>query len=152
MEYKELPLSEEIQKAVEKMGFKEPTPIQEKVIPLLLETDRDVTGLAQTGTGKTAAFGLPLIERTEGSLDEIQGVVLCPTRELCLQINREMEQFSRYRKDLRIVPVYGGKDMGAQVRALKARPHILVATPGRLADMIRRKLADLSSLKFMIPR
>ncbi len=150
MEYKELPLSEEIQKAVEKMGFKEPTPIQEKIIPLLLETDRDVTGLAQTGTGKTAAFGLPLIERTDGSLDEIQGVVLCPTRELCLQINREMEQFSRYRKDLRIVPVYGGKDMGAQIRSLRQRPHILVATPGRLADMIRRKLADLSSLKIMV--
>ena len=150
MEYKELPLSEEIQKAVEKMGFKEPTPIQEKIIPLLLETDKDVTGLAQTGTGKTAAFGLPLIERTDSSLDEIQGVVLCPTRELCLQINREMEQFSRYRKDLRIVPVYGGKDMGSQIRSLKQRPHILVATPGRLADMIRRKLADLSKLKIMV--
>ena len=93
---------------------------------------------------------MPLIERTDGSVAEIQGVVLCPTRELCLQINREMEQFSRYRKDLRIVPVYGGKDMGAQIRSLKERPHILVATPGRLADMIRRKLADLSHLKIIV--
>ncbi|MDC7236047.1 MAG: DEAD/DEAH box helicase [Spirochaetales bacterium] len=150
MEFKELPLSEATLKAVEKMGFKEPTPIQEKVIPILLETERDVTGLAQTGTGKTAAFGLPLIDQIDTDSREIQGIVLCPTRELCLQINKEMEQFAKYHKDLNIVPVYGGKDMGSQIRALKMKPQILVATPGRLVDMIKRGLADISKLRYMV--
>jgi ATP-dependent RNA helicase DeaD len=150
LEFKELPLSESTLKAVEKMGFKEPTPIQEKVIPLLLETQRDVTGLAQTGTGKTAAFGLPLIELVDTNKREIQGLVLCPTRELCLQINREMELFSKFTKDLRIVPVYGGKDMGSQIRSLKMNPQILVATPGRLVDMIKRGVVDISKLRYLI--
>ncbi|MDC7241786.1 MAG: DEAD/DEAH box helicase [Spirochaetales bacterium] len=143
-------MSETTLKAIEKMGFTEPTPIQEKVIPVLLDTQRDVTGLAQTGTGKTAAFGLPLIEKIDTSNRDIQGVVLCPTRELCLQINREMELFSKYTKDLDIVPVYGGKDMGSQIRSLKMRPQVLVATPGRLVDMIKRGIADISKLKYMV--
>ena len=150
MEFKELPLSESTLKAIEKMGFTEPTPIQEKVIPLLLETQRDVAGLAQTGTGKTAAFGLPLIEKIDTSSRDIQGIVLCPTRELCLQINREMELFSKFTKDLGLVPVYGGKDMGSQIRALKMKPQVLVATPGRLVDMIKRGIADISKLKYLV--
>lgn len=150
MEFKDLPLSETTLKAVEKMGFKEPTPIQEKIIPLLLETDRDVTGLAQTGTGKTAAFGLPLIDLIDKTSRDIQGIVLCPTRELCLQINREMENFAKFERDLKLVPVYGGKDMGSQIRALKMKPQILVATPGRLVDMVKRGLADISKLRYMV--
>jgi len=150
LEFKELPLSESTLKAVEKMGFKEPTPIQEKIIPILLETDRDVTGLAQTGTGKTAAFGLPLIELVDADKREIQGLVLCPTRELCLQINREMELFAKYAKSLSIVPVYGGKDMGSQIRSLKMNPQILVATPGRLVDMLKRGIVDMSKLRYLI--
>jgi len=150
LEFKELPLSESTLKAVEKMGFKEPTPIQEKIIPILLETDRDVTGLAQTGTGKTAAFGLPLIELVDTDKREIQGLVLCPTRELCLQINREMELFAKYTKSLMIVPVYGGKDMGSQIRSLKMNPQILVATPGRLVDMLKRGVVNIEKLRYLI--
>ncbi|MDA3955311.1 DEAD/DEAH box helicase, partial [Oceanispirochaeta sp.] len=130
--------------------FKEPTPIQEKVIPLLLETKRDVTGLAQTGTGKTAAFGLPLIELVDTDKREIQGLILCPTRELCLQINREMELFSKFTKDLRIVPVYGGKEMASQIRSIRMNPQLLVATPGRLVDLIKRGVVDISKLRYLV--
>ena len=150
MNFEELNLNDSILKAIAEMGFTEPTAIQSGVIPKLLESNEDVIGLAQTGTGKTAAFGLPLIHNTDPSDRNTQGVVLCPTRELCLQIHNEMSQFAKYSKGLRMTAVYGGSDIGAQIRSLKQGSQIIIATPGRLVDLIKRGVADLSGIKCLV--
>jgi ATP-dependent RNA helicase DeaD len=144
-------LNPEILKAIKDLGFETPMPVQEKVIPLMLESDRDIIALAQTGTGKTAAFGLPLINMADTAQSAgIQVLVLCPTRELCLQITDDLNSFSKYLPDLHILPVYGGANIENQMRALKKGVQFVVATPGRMLDLINRKVADLSAVKNVV--
>ncbi|MEW9677261.1 DEAD/DEAH box helicase [Lentibacillus sp. L22] len=133
----DLGVSQPIMKALEKMGFEESTPIQAETIPLAMQ-GKDVIGQAQTGTGKTAAFGIPMIEKIDKSVRKIQGLVVAPTRELAIQVAEEINRLGKF-KGLRTLPVYGGQHMERQIRALKDGPHIVVATPGRLLDHMRRK-------------
>ncbi len=135
--FEKLGLQPETEKALQKMGFTAPTPIQEKTIPVMTE-GRDVIAKAPTGTGKTCAFGIPLIECLDTSLTNVQAVIICPTRELCLQIADDLRQLIAFRPDVRIVAVYGGQPMQKQITALKKNPHIVVATPGRLLDHMER--------------
>lgn len=121
-------------------------PVQEEVIPYLLGTRNDVIALAQTGTGKTAAFGIPLLQRVDVRSHQTQAIVLCPTRELCLQIADDLNDFAKYIEGIRVVPVYGGTDIVPQIRALKKGVHIIVATPGRLIDLMEREVAQLNAV------
>ena len=143
-------LSPELLRGIEELGFKEPTPIQAKVIPLLVKGKRDVVALAQTGTGKTAAFGLPLLQLTDAASPAIQALVLCPTRELCLQITKDLSNFGRFAPQLRILAVYGGSSIQTQMRSLHRGVHILVATPGRLNDLLRRGVARLDAVQRVV--
>lgn len=144
--FEELGVSPEIRKAIEEMGYENPMPVQEEVIPYLLGNRNDVVALAQTGTGKTAAFGLPLIQKINVSKRVPQALVLCPTRELCLQIAGDLTDYSKYITDLKILPVYGGSSIDSQIRSLKKGVHIIVATPGRLIDLMERKVAHLETI------
>ncbi len=137
-------------KAIKELGFENPMPIQEKAIPVLLEKDVDFVGLAQTGTGKTAAFGLPLLNKIDATQRCVQALILCPTRELCMQITRDLRNYARYIPEILIVPVYGGASIELQFKDLAKKPQIIVATPGRLRDMIRRNRVDFSNVKTMI--
>ena len=137
-------------KAIKELGFENPMPIQEKTIPVLLEKDVDFVGLAQTGTGKTAAFGLPLLNKIDETQRCVQALILCPTRELCMQITRDLRSYAKYIPEILIVPVYGGASIELQFKDLAKKPHIIVATPGRLRDMIRRNRVDFSNVKTMI--
>jgi ATP-dependent RNA helicase DeaD len=144
-------LSPEILNAIKDLGFETPMPVQERVIPVMLESDRDIIALAQTGTGKTAAFGLPLINRVDTSKSTgVQVLILCPTRELCLQITDDLNSFSKYLPELHILPVYGGANIDNQMRALKKGVQFIVATPGRMLDLINRKAVDLSTVKNVV--
>ena len=144
--FEELGVSPEIRKAIEELGYENPMPVQEEVIPYLLGNGNDVVALAQTGTGKTAAFGLPLIQKINVSKRVPQALVLCPTRELCLQIAGDLTDYSKYITDLKILPVYGGSSIDSQIRSLKKGVHIIVATPGRLIDLMERKVAHLETI------
>jgi len=137
-------------RAVKELGFENPMPIQEQTIPVLLEKDTDFVGLAQTGTGKTAAFGLPLLNKIDPEQRCVQALILCPTRELCMQITRDLRNYAKYIPEILIVPVYGGASIEAQFKDLAKKPQIIVATPGRLRDMIRRNRVDFSNVKTMI--
>ncbi len=137
-------------RAIKELGFENPMPIQEQTIPVLLEHDVDFVGLAQTGTGKTAAFGLPLLNKIDAEQRCIQALILCPTRELCMQITRDLRNYARYIPEILIVPVYGGASIELQFKDLAKKPQIIVATPGRLRDMIRRNRVDFSNVKTMI--
>jgi ATP-dependent RNA helicase DeaD len=148
--FEELGVMPEIRKAIEEMGYESPMPVQEEVIPYLLGNGNDVVALAQTGTGKTAAFGLPLIQKTEVSHRVPQALVLCPTRELCLQIADDLNDYSRYIDGLKVLPVYGGTSYDSQIRMLKSGVHIIVATPGRLIDLIERGVAVLSTIRNVV--
>ena len=148
--FEELGVSPEIRKAIEEMGYVSPMPVQEEVIPYLLGNGNDVVALAQTGTGKTAAFGLPLIQKTDVTRREPQALILCPTRELCLQIAGDLTDYSKYITDLKILPVYGGSSIESQIRSLKKGVHIIVATPGRLIDLMERKVAKLETIKDVV--
>ncbi len=150
MTFNTMGFSPELLKGIEELGFHHPTPIQEKVMPVIFETDKDLVGLAQTGTGKTAAFGLPLIEQTNMQDKSVQTLILSPTRELCIQISRDMQNFSKHVKGLHVVPVYGGTSIDTQARALKKGAHIVVATPGRMLDLIKRKTANISNIKTVV--
>ena len=150
MEFKDLGLSKNILKAVTKLGFETPSEIQEKAIPILAEGKEDFVGLAQTGTGKTAAYGLPLIQHINFEENHTQGLVICPTRELCMQITKDLESFSTYQKNPNITAVYGGASISDQIRKLKKGAHIVVATPGRLLDLIERKAVKLKSVSRLI--
>ncbi|MDR1356138.1 MAG: DEAD/DEAH box helicase [Tannerellaceae bacterium] len=132
------------------MGFESPMPVQEEVIPLLLGEDNDVIALAQTGTGKTAAFGLPVLQKTDVSIAQPQTLILCPTRELCLQIADDLNDYSKYMEQLKILPVYGGSSIESQIKTLKRGVHVVVATPGRLLDLMNRKTVDLGLVKNVI--
>ncbi|WP_067837564.1 DEAD/DEAH box helicase [Amphibacillus sediminis] len=142
--FQSLGISQPIMKALEKMGFEEATPIQEQTIPLGLE-GKDVIGQAQTGTGKTAAFGIPMIEKIDKKTRKVQGLVVAPTRELAIQVAEELHRLGKF-KGLRTLPIYGGQQMDRQIRGLKEGPHIVVATPGRLLDHIRRKSINISEV------
>ena len=144
--FEELGVCAEIRRAIEEMGFAEPMPVQEAVIPQLLESRRDMVALAQTGTGKTAAFGIPVLQRIDSSRKETQALILSPTRELCLQIADDLKDFSRYMDGIHVEAVYGGANIGQQIRALKHGAHIIVATPGRLVDLMNRGVAQLDQV------
>ena len=141
--FEELGVSEEIRRAIEELGFTQPMPVQEEVIPYLLGNRNDVIALAQTGTGKTAAFGIPVLQRIDPSRKETQALILSPTRELCLQIADDLKDFSKYMPGIHVEAVYGGASIGQQIRALKHGAHIIVATPGRLIDLMNRGVAQL---------
>src|SRR5690349_5722528 len=134
--FEALGLNEQLVQAVTEMGFESATPIQEKAIPVLLSGTTDFVGLAQTGTGKTAAFGLPLLQLVVPQNKFPQALIVCPTRELCLQICNDLQEFKKYCNDIHAEAVYGGASIIMQIRALKKGVHIVVATPGRLIDMI----------------
>lgn len=142
--FQELGITQPIMKALNNMGFEEATPIQEQTIPLGLE-GKDVIGQAQTGTGKTAAFGIPMIEKIDKKQRKIQGLVVAPTRELAIQVSEEIHRLGKF-KGIRSLPIYGGQQMQRQIRGLKDGPHIVVATPGRLLDHIRRKTINISQV------
>ncbi len=148
--FKEYPLSKGILKAVDELGFINPTPIQEKVIPVILDSGRDIIGLAQTGTGKTAGFGLPIIEQLDTSQIGVQSIILCPTRELCLQITSDLESFSKYSPGVKILAVYGGTSIVPQINSLKKGAHIVVGTPGRTLDLIKRNVLKLKKIRWMV--
>ena len=149
-EFEGLGLNENLVKAVTDLGFDTPTPIQLKAIPILLSGTTDFVGLAQTGTGKTAAFGLPLLQLVEPENKYPQALIVCPTRELCLQICNDLQDLKKYSKNISAEPVYGGASIVMQIRALKKGVHIVVATPGRLIDMIERKAIDLQKVKYVV--
>ena len=150
MNFEELGLRPELLKAVEKLGFVEPMPIQEQVIPYMLNENADLVGLAQTGTGKTAAFGLPILNMIDVNEKKIQALVLSPTRELCIQIANDLKHYAEFIPQIKVVPVYGGENIVTQFKELDVTPQILVATPGRLIDLIERKKVSLSEIKFLV--
>lgn len=150
MTFEELGVCKPILDAIEEMGFVAPMPIQEAVVPFLLNENRDIIALAQTGTGKTAAYGIPLLQTIDVNRVEPQAVILCPTRELCLQISEDLKGFSKYIDRLFILPVYGGSSIESQIKSLKRGVHVIVATPGRLIDLMERKVADLKSVTHII--
>lgn len=146
--FKEFGLSPELMKAVSKMGFEEATPIQAATIPLSLQ-NRDVIGQAQTGTGKTAAFGIPLIEKIDMNNDAVQAIVVAPTRELAIQVSEELYKIGSTKR-VRVLPIYGGQDIERQIRALKKHPHIIVGTPGRVLDHIQRRTLRLQNVHTVV--
>ena len=148
--FEELGVSPEIRRAIEEMGYENPMPVQEEVIPYLLGENNDVVALAQTGTGKTAAFGLPLIQQINVKNRVPQSLILCPTRELCLQIAGDLNDYSKYIDGLKVLPVYGGSSIDSQIRSLKRGVHIIVATPGRLLDLMERKTVSLSTISNVV--
>lgn len=148
--FEELGVRPDLLQGIAEMGFETPMPVQEKVIPVLLNGDHDLVALAQTGTGKTAAFGLPLIQRVDLDRTEPQALVLAPTRELCLQIAGDLADFSKYVPELEILPVYGGSSIESQIRALRKGVQIIVATPGRLIDLINRGVVDLGHVHTVV--
>ncbi len=148
--FEELGIAHEICSAIQEMGFEYPMPVQEEVIPQMLANTRDIIALAQTGTGKTAAFGLPIIQKTNTKLKSPQTLILCPTRELCLQISGDLSDFSTKIPDIRILPVYGGSSINSQIKSLKRGVHVIVATPGRLIDLINRNTVSLENVHTVV--
>ncbi|MDE5987763.1 MAG: DEAD/DEAH box helicase [Duncaniella sp.] len=148
--FEELGVSQPLRKAVEELGFEYPMPVQERVIPRLLGDAKDIIALAQTGTGKTAAFGLPLLQRINPEINRPQALILSPTRELCLQIGSDLADFSKYIPDVKVLPVYGGSSIESQIRGLKKGVQIIVATPGRLIDLIKRGVVRLDEVHTVV--
>lgn len=150
MNFDDLDLNEDLLKGVRKLGFENPTPIQEQAIPVILEGKRDLIGLAQTGTGKTAAFGLPMMELIDFEKKYVQGLIICPTRELCLQITEDFKNYSKFIKNIRLVAVYGGSSIEKQITRIKKGVQIIVATPGRLYDLMKRRVIKLDNVSFVV--
>jgi len=150
MMFAEMGLRPELIDGITKLGFSAPTPVQAEVIPVLLENDKDVVALAQTGTGKTAAFGLPILEQLDMDVRAPQALILCPTRELCMQITRDLKGFASQLPAVRVLAVYGGSDIRPQLDALRRGVQVLVATPGRMLDILGRKRADFSKITRVI--
>jgi ATP-dependent RNA helicase DeaD len=148
--FADIGINNDLLKGLSSLGFQEPTPVQEQVIPLMLERQVDLVGLAQTGTGKTAAFGLPLIQMTNTQSRQTQGLVLCPTRELCVQVAKDLEAYSRHVEGLRILAIYGGASIELQIKVLRKGVQIIVATPGRLCDLINRRKVDISGVRYVV--
>jgi ATP-dependent RNA helicase DeaD len=143
-------LRPEILQAISLLGFETPTPVQQQTIPVILGEKTDLVALAQTGTGKTAAFGLPIIQLTELTAGEVQTLILCPTRELCMQITSDMGKFAAYVKKFSVTAVYGGANIETQIKALKRGSHAVVGTPGRVLDLIRRKVLKLDRVRWLV--
>ncbi|MFY7794944.1 MAG: DEAD/DEAH box helicase [Chitinophagaceae bacterium] len=150
MSFESLGIGEELLKSITSLGFTEPTPIQQKAIPVLLAGTKDFVGLAQTGTGKTAAFGLPLLQLVNPSLRHAQALAICPTRELCMQITKDLHNYSKHLTGIQVTAVYGGASIGEQIRDLRKGPQIVVATPGRLIDLIERKAIHLEKIRYVV--
>ena len=150
MKFSEINLHDEILKAVDALGFKEATPIQEKVIPLLLEKENDIIGLAQTGTGKTAAFSLPVIQKINYNSKKTQSIILCPTRELCLQITKDIKNYTKYISKINTTAVYGGANIQTQIKSIQKGSQIIVGTPGRVIDLIKRKKLKLDFINWVV--
>ena len=150
MNFSEIGLNSNILKAITDLGFENPTPIQEQAIPFVLFEETDLIALAQTGTGKTAAFGLPVIQKINKNKTQTQSIILCPTRELCLQITKDLESYSKYLKKLKITAVYGGANIQTQIRSLNSGSQIVVGTPGRVIDLIKRKKLKLIDVEFVV--
>ena len=150
MLFTDLPLNPNILKGIAELGFEKPTPVQEATIGQLIEEERDLIGLAQTGTGKTAAFGLPMIEKIDVKSKNVQGLVIAPTRELCVQISNDFKAFSKYIPKLNIATIYGGASMDKQAKEIKSGAQIIVATPGRLMDMMRRKMVKINQVNYTV--
>lgn len=148
--FEELGVSEEIRKAIEELGYEHPMPVQEEVIPYLLGVNNDVVALAQTGTGKTAAYGLPVLQKVDPNRTDTQAVILSPTRELCLQIADDLEAYSKYLPSLHVLPVYGGTNIESQIRTLRKGVQVIVATPGRLIDLMERGAASLQHVENVV--
>jgi ATP-dependent RNA helicase DeaD len=150
MNFSDINLNESIQKSLIDLNFINPTPIQIQTIPFLLESSQDLISLAQTGTGKTAAFGLPIINNINTKKKNTQSIILCPTRELCLQITKDLKLYSKYIKELRITPIYGGSDIRKQMRELKMGSQIVVGTPGRVLDLLNKKKLELKNIDIVV--
>ena len=150
MTFSKIGLNNNILKAITDLGFETPTPIQQEAIPFVLAEETDLIALAQTGTGKTAAFGLPIIQKINDSRNQTQSIILCPTRELCLQITKDLETYSKYMKKLKVTAVYGGANIQTQIRALNSGSQIVVGTPGRVIDLINRKKLKLKDVEFVV--
>ena len=148
--YSSFPMREELTRAISDLGFETPTPIQLKVIPQLLSEPIDIIGLAQTGTGKTAAYGIPLLHHTDVAVKHVQCLILSPTRELCMQIQEEMSKYGTHMRGLRVCAVYGGVPISGQMREVRAHPQIVVATPGRLIDLLERKAISLDNVEYVV--
>src|SRR4051812_25149253 len=148
--FKDSGVGEKVLKAITDLGFENPTPIQEQAIPVLLSGEKDFVGLAQTGTGKTAAYGVPLIELVDWQNRNTQALILAPTRELCVQITKDLVSYSKYYDSSNIVSVYGGASIETQIRQIKKGAQIIVATPGRLIDLIGRRAVKLATINFVV--
>jgi ATP-dependent RNA helicase DeaD len=148
--FEEMGFTPGVLKAIQELGFEQPMPVQNKVIPLMLEVESDIIALAQTGTGKTAAFGLPLVQTTDTEINRTQVLILCPTRELCIQIAGDLSDYARYTGKLKLLAVYGGAGIDNQIRELRKGVHIIIATPGRLIDLIGRRAVNLSDVNTVI--
>ena len=148
--FEELGVSAEIRQAIEEMGYENPMPVQEEVIPYLLGVNNDVVALAQTGTGKTAAYGLPVLQKVDATRNVTQALILSPTRELCLQIADDLENYSKYLPGVRVLPVYGGANIEPQIRTLRKGVQVIVATPGRLIDLMERGAASLEHVENVV--
>ena len=148
--FEEMGLHPIMLKAIEDLGFEAPTPVQEKTIPALLKDSKDILAFAQTGTGKTAAFGLPVVQLTDTSIKNTQAIILCPTRELCMQIQKDLTNFAKYKPGVSIVPVYGGASINDQIKKLDKGAGIVVATPGRAVDLINRGKLKLSHVRWLV--
>jgi len=148
--FKDFGLSPEIMNSLDDLGFVDPTAIQEKAIPFILKSKKDLTALAQTGTGKTVAFGLPILSQIKINEKDLQAIVLCPTRELCLQISQDIRKLAKYSKGIKITAVYGGERISLQINSLKSGTNIVIGTPGRVHDLIRRRILKLQSIRWLV--
>lgn len=148
--FEELGLKPELLKIIDELGFVNPTPIQDKIIPVILNTSKDLIGLAQTGTGKTAAFGFPIIQLSDITSGQVQSLVLCPTRELCMQVANDLKTYSRYINHFKAISVYGGASIEPQINAIKKGCQIVVGTPGRTLDLIRRKVLKIKNIRWLV--
>ena len=143
-------LKPEILQALDAIGFETPTPIQAKTIPHLLNSKKDLLAFAQTGTGKTAAFSLPLVHCIDPKSEDVNAIILCPTRELCLQIEKDIQTFIKFVPQLTAMAVYGGESIERQIRGLRSKPNIVVGTPGRVCDLIRRRKLKLGNIDYLV--
>ena len=148
MKFSEIRLNKDIQEAISDLGFVDLTPIQQETIPYLLENETDLIALAQTGTGKTAAFGLPILHKIKADTKIPQAIILCPTRELCLQISKDMNSYAKYIKSLKVTPVYGGASIAPQIKLLKSGTHIIVGTPCMYFFLCYRSISHQHKYKY----
>ena len=150
MTFKELGIDKRILKAIAELGFETPMPVQQEVIPFLLNQKKDLVALAHTGTGKTAAFGIPIIQQIDSTSIKTQALILAPTRELCMQITDDLSNFAKHIENLHVVAIYGGASILTQIRQVATGAQIIVATPGRMLDMLKRKKVNVSAIRFLV--